>query len=109
MLTRPLFAWREPAISGEALLLRSRAALAEQLSEAESAGLRELFGSGPKGAQDLLNRLEVSSVKLPNNVTVNTLRTYGHLAKVMIDLGRDTAGTQVLRLRAVELLLRSQP
>jgi hypothetical protein len=79
--------------------------LAGKISKVEAAGLRQLFGVGPNGAQDLLNQLEVGSVELPRGVTVNTLKTYGQLAQVMIDLRLDDRGTQALRLMAVQLLL----
>lgn len=71
----------------------------------ETQGLRQLFGQGPTGARNLLDRLAQGRVTLPSGVTTKTLQNYASIAQSAINSGIDKVGTQALRLQAIQQLL----
>ena len=76
--------------------------MAGNFSPTENAGLRELFGKGPEGADDTLQR---DRIERPQGVTDETLVRYREIAKGTIAKGRDTLGAQEKRLRIIDRLL----
>ena len=74
----------------------------EKLTAKENAGLRELFGKGPKGAADTLQR---DRIEVPQDVTDKALVRYRKIAQDAIAKGRDTLGVQEKRLRIIDKLL----
>lgn len=89
------------------------------LSEAETAGLRELFGAGHSGAQDLLARARAGTkIAMPPGVTAASLQKYRELSRKAIEransLVRDAQSRQAAnmvrsvheaRIEALDLLL----
>ena len=76
--------------------------MAEKLTPAENAGLRELFGKGPKGADEALQH---DPIEIPEGVTQSALRWYKKIAQGTIAKGKDTLGSQEKRLRIIDKLL----
>jgi RHS repeat-associated protein len=76
-------------------------------SKAEAAGLRALLGDGVGGAENLLKRLlSGERVALPEGVTADLLRRYLERAREMVNASKDLAGTQAVRIAAIEALLQ---
>ena len=76
--------------------------MAKKFTATENAGLRELFGKGPKGADDTLQR---DRIEIPPGVTAKTLVRYREVAQDAIAKGRDALGVQEKRLRIIDKLL----
>jgi HK97 family phage portal protein len=95
------------AVAAEALLAPAVAVAdsAPVFSPVETAGLRQLFGQGPDGAQDLLDQLGRGAVDLPSDVTIQTPRNHERIAEQAIARGIDKIGTQALRLQAIRHIL----
>jgi hypothetical protein len=76
----------------------------------ETELLRKLFGKNPGGAKALLDAIKRGEkIQLPDGVTRSLLERYLELAEDSIRKGKDKIGTQELRKRAIELLLRAIP
>ncbi|MDB5361156.1 MAG: hypothetical protein JWO51_2453, partial [Rhodospirillales bacterium] len=93
------------AVGAASLLAPVAVDIAPILSLAERAGLRQLFGPGPAGAQSLLDRAAQGSVDLPPEVTIQTLQSYQQIAEQAIARGIDKIGTQALRRQAIQTIL----
>jgi hypothetical protein len=75
---------------------------------AELDGIRQLLGQEVEGASNLLNRvLFGEAVKIPENVSIETLEQYRRVAERAIAVGRNTEGVQPARLTAINALLAS--
>ena len=93
------------AVGAASLLVPAATDSVPLLTSTETAGLRQLFGPGPSGAQNLLDQIAQGSIDLPPEVTVQTLRTYSGIAQQAIARGIDKIGTQALRLHAIQKIL----
>jgi hypothetical protein len=72
-------------------------------STAETEGLRNLFGTGQKGAEEALKRVSQGGRDLPTGVTRDTL---GRYKQQIIDKGLQDIPVQRDRLRVIEELLK---
>ena len=93
------------AVGAASLLVPAATDSVPLLTSTETAGLRQLFGPGPSGAQNLLDQIAQGSIDLPPGVTVQTLQTYSGIAQQAIARGIDKIGTQALRLQAIQKIL----
>jgi hypothetical protein len=72
-------------------------------STAETQGLKNLFGTGQKGAEEALKRVSQGARDLPAGVTRETL---GRYKQQIIDKGLQDIPVQSKRLRIIEELLK---
>jgi hypothetical protein len=78
-------------------------ALPKLFSTAETQGLKNLFGTGRKGAEEALKRVGQGARELPEGVTRETL---GRYKQQVIDKGLQDIPVQSERLRIIEELLK---
>jgi hypothetical protein len=90
-------------MAGTASLMTSAAPVAAAagpaFSKLEVQQLRDFFGGSGAALQGALDRAK--NFKIPDGLSVETLRKYGDVAQRAIDAGKDKTGVQAERLKLV--------
>jgi len=82
----------------------TRGQLARTIGPDQQALLKQLFGTGPGGAQKALAAIQAGG-QIPSGLTTQTLQTYQQIAQMSINEGIDSIGTQAARLQLINSIL----
>lgn len=89
------------ALNAQQVVKAGGQAAAGAFSQAETALLKEFFGTGARGAV-----LQLSKLRLPPGMTPDLLLRYAALARALVEAGLDKVGTQAARLKLIEEALK---